>query len=106
MKLLWAYFRQNYVIYGLAGLYLLALVLNNLGLDSWLPSCLVTHFTGYECLGCGLNRAAMALLSGDVKAALVYNPLIFLYLLPGLAWAGYDFYKFNLNYNLQTNEKH
>ena len=94
MNILLAYFRRHRLIYGLTALYILAVLLNAVGFYLWLPSCMVTCVTGYECLGCGLNRAAMALFSGDLATAFTFNPLIFIYLPGGLAWAGYDFYKF------------
>ena len=43
----------------------------------WLgaPVCPTALFFGVPCPGCGLTRAAFALLSGDVKAALHFHPL-------------------------------
>ncbi len=35
--------------------------------------CLIKHLTGHECLGCGMTRAASALLHGNVSMAAGYN---------------------------------
>ena len=37
--------------------------------------CALHELTGLRCAGCGLTRAAAALLSGDVAAAFAYNPI-------------------------------
>ncbi len=44
--------------------------------------CAFYELTGYYCPGCGSGRAARALLRGDVAAALGYNALFTLLLLP------------------------
>ena len=100
------YFRKNWIIYSLIGAYGFALLLNALGFHAWLPACLVTQITGHECLACGLNRAAIALISGDFKQAVIYNPLIFIYLPIILGWITFDIYKFYLNTNHTSNEEH
>lgn len=100
------YLLKNWIIYSLILGYGLLLSLNALGVQLWLPGCLITQFTGYECLGCGINRAAIALLSGDIKSALTYNPLIFIYLPIIFGWITYDFYKFYLNSNQTKYEKY
>lgn len=43
---------------------------------SWLPKCPLYQITGWHCPGCGITRAAHALLHGDVAGALAKNPLI------------------------------
>ena len=100
------YFRHNWLIYGLLGLYLAALLLNAAGLPVWLPGCPIKATLGVECWGCGLNRAAIALLSGHVAEAARLNALIFVYLPLIVGYAAYDFYKFyvqsNQNYYGQT----
>lgn len=40
--------------------------------------CPIKFFTGVSCLGCGMSRAAISLLSFDVQQAVCYHPLIFL----------------------------
>jgi hypothetical protein len=40
-----------------------------------LPSCPFRSLTGIPCPSCGTTRAAMALLHGDIVAALTLNPL-------------------------------
>jgi len=106
IKVLYEYLLKNRVVYGLLFGYSFLLVLNALGLHIWLPACLVTEITGYECLGCGINRAAMALISGDIKSALIYNPLIFVYLPVIIGWITYDFYKFYRKTYQATYEKY
>ena len=105
-RVLYEYLLKNWVIYCLLIGYGVLLFLNSLGLQIWLPECIITQFSGYECLGCGLNHAAVALLSGNIKAAANYNPLIFIYLPLIIGWISHDFYKFNLNTNQSKYEKH
>ena len=45
------------------------------GLAAFLPRCPFKELTGLPCLGCGSTRTALALLRGDVGAALRANPL-------------------------------
>ncbi len=47
--------------------------------------CMFHRLTGLSCPGCGGTRAMAALLMGQWKQALQYNPLILLYLAYG-AW--------------------
>jgi hypothetical protein len=52
-------------------------------LKLWLPAthlavpCPFYKLTGCYCPGCGITRAALSLLSGDVEQAFRYNALIF-----------------------------
>ncbi len=48
--------------------------------------CPFANITGHPCPGCGLTRATLALLQGDVKGALTLHPLIVV-CLPVLAFA-------------------
>ena len=105
-KLFAAYLKKNWVIYSLLIGYVLALFFNALGLNIRLPDCLVTQFNGYECYSCGINRAAIALISGDIQAAAIYNPLIFIYLPIIIGWITHDFYKFYSITNQSTYEEH
>ncbi|HEX9651546.1 MAG TPA: DUF2752 domain-containing protein [Cyclobacteriaceae bacterium] len=57
-------------------IYAILLVLNASGIETWLPRCLLTHFTGLNCLGCGMNRAIILFLQGNFVAALEMNSLI------------------------------
>ena len=82
------------------------LIINSLGFHVWLPGCPISSLTGYDCLGCGLNRAAIALLSGDIEGALSFNPLIFVYVPLIIGWISYDFYKFILKHKSSNYERH
>jgi len=42
------------------------------------PLCPMASSFGIPCPGCGLTRATLALLHGDVRAALHYHPLVLL----------------------------
>ncbi len=41
------------------------------------PQCLFKMFTGYDCPGCGSQRALHAILRGQIAAAWDFNPFIF-----------------------------
>ena len=43
----------------------------------YMPKCLSYTIFGIRCPGCGTQRAIHAILAGDFKAALQFNPLIF-----------------------------
>jgi hypothetical protein len=43
---------------------------------SWLPKCPLHQLTGWHCPGCGITRAAHALLHGDISGAFAKNPLL------------------------------
>jgi hypothetical protein len=57
---------------------ILALVLGALGVAVWsdFPLCPMAGTFGVPCPGCGLTRATLALLQGDVRAALYFHPLV------------------------------
>ena len=42
---------------------------------AWLPSCLFHKYTGLNCPGCGMTRAAEATLHGRFAEAFRYNPV-------------------------------
>ena len=54
----------------------------------WMPKCPVKFFTGFDCPGCGSQRAIHALLHGDLAGAFGYNAILFLFI-PLLALTGY-----------------
>jgi hypothetical protein len=39
--------------------------------------CVFNYATGLQCPGCGLTRASMAILRGDIQAAYNFNQLVF-----------------------------
>lgn len=41
------------------------------------PKCSFYSMTGWECPGCGIQRAIHALLHGDIAIAWQYNPFVF-----------------------------
>ncbi len=75
----------------------IALCAGSLGLVSFamslgFPLCPMAASLGVPCPGCGLTRATLALLRGDVAAALHFHPLVwlltplFVLFLGGAAW--------------------
>lgn len=50
-----------------------------------LPACPFREFTGWDCPGCGMTRAAHALMHFDLPAAASHN-LLLIVTLPILAW--------------------
>jgi len=79
-------------------IYAVSLGLNSLGIGVWLPSCPIFAFTGFECLGCGTNRALISLLTLDVGEAWQLNKLIFFYIPVVLFFLVKDFYQFSIDY--------
>ena len=59
------------VLASLAGLFALALRFD-------FPLCPMASSFGIPCPGCGLTRATIALMHGDVRAALHFHPLVWL----------------------------
>jgi hypothetical protein len=55
-------------------------LLGALGVAIWsdFPLCPVAGTFGVPCPGCGLTRATLALLRGDVRAAFHFHPLVWL----------------------------
>lgn len=45
--------------------------------SAWMPRCFFRYVTGYDCPGCGFQRALHAALHGDMAAAWAFNPFIF-----------------------------
>lgn len=43
----------------------------------WMPRCTFRTLTGYDCPGCGFQRALHAALHGHIAQAWGYNPFIF-----------------------------
>jgi len=52
------------------------------------PPCIFKTLTGLYCPGCGTGRALMALTRLDFAAAFLYNPLLFLIVMPFAAYMG------------------
>ncbi len=50
---------------------------------SFFPACPIKALTGFDCPGCGSQRAIHAILNGNFKAAVNSNPLI-MFLIPYL----------------------
>ena len=63
---------------GLCGLAVLAVLFAGAYLSASILGwgCPLQHFTGVPCPGCGLSRAAFALLRLDFMAAVRYHPMI------------------------------
>lgn len=45
--------------------------------SEWMPRCAFKALTGYDCPGCGVQRALHAILHGNIAAAWHYNPFVF-----------------------------
>jgi len=44
--------------------------------EPWFPKCVFKYMTGYDCPGCGSQRAFHALLNLDIPSAFKINPLV------------------------------
>lgn len=98
----WRYIYHRWILFSITGGYTLLLALNSFGIATPLLACPVYAFSGIECFGCGLNRAAIALLQMDLAAAWHHNPLLFLYALVIVLLISYDFYKYSTMLSRQT----
>lgn len=69
--------RAGWVAFGVLTLAVAALFLRSGGPTGmpWLPGCLFHDFTGLDCPGCGMTRAAHATLHGNIAEAVRFNPL-------------------------------
>jgi hypothetical protein len=94
VKNILAYIHARRIILALLGIYTLLLLLNALHIEVWLPSCPFYNYLGVECMGCGVNRALIALLHLQPAEAWSYNPLVFLYLPLLICCFSFDFYKY------------
>jgi len=94
-RMLKSYLQKHWIIYSLMAGYAVVLLLKSMGLQVWTPSCPISAYTNYECLGCGMNHAAMSLMRLDFAEAWMHNPLIFVYLPIIFGWISYDFYKYS-----------
>ncbi len=57
----------------LAAIILFYLVIESLGV-----TCPILYLTGISCAGCGMSRAWLSLLRGDIAGAFAYHPLFWL----------------------------
>ena len=56
----------------------MAVVLLYGGMEALGITCPIRFFTGISCAGCGMSRAWLALLRGDISAAWGYHPLFWI----------------------------
>jgi len=69
--------RALWVTLGVLGLVIAAFSLRQSGPSGlpWLPPCFFHHWTGLDCAGCGMTRAAHAALNGEIAKAFRFNPM-------------------------------
>lgn len=56
-----------------------------------MPRCSFKALTGYDCPGCGFQRALHAALNGDIAGAWDFNPFLFFIIPIGLLYAWVEF---------------
>lgn len=44
--------------------------------EALFPPCILLHYVGIQCPGCGGTRAMFSLLHGDVAASIAMNPIV------------------------------
>lgn len=69
--------RALWVTLGVLSLAIAAFALRQSGPSGlpWLPPCLFHRWTGLNCAGCGMTRAAHAALNGEIAQAFRFNPV-------------------------------
>lgn len=75
--------------------FVMVLALNAYGVPVWRPSCLISAYTPFKCLGCGMSHAMMALMQGEWTTAWNQNPLIFFWIPCGCLAFLVDFHRYN-----------
>ena len=60
------------------GMVVVAALVPPTALDRFPTPCLFRNLAGWECPGCGMTRAVLSLLRGDLAAALHYNRMVVL----------------------------
>ncbi|MGS4346777.1 DUF2752 domain-containing protein [Myroides odoratus] len=68
------------LLYVLVPLGTLLIVSKGLNYFPIVVTCSIKEYTGWDCPGCGGQRALDALVKGKFKEALLFNPLIYFYL--------------------------
>jgi len=56
--------------------------------------CVYSKITGTECIGCGMNRAAVEVCQLNIKKAWEYNPLFFIFVPLMLSFLTIDYLRF------------
>lgn len=56
------------------------------------PKCMLKTLTGYDCPGCGAQRALHAALNGNFTQAWSFNPLMFLFIPLAIAYGLVEFF--------------
>ncbi len=59
----------------------LVMLIGQENFSRFMPPCMFSTLTGWNCLSCGATRATFALLHGDLRTAFWYNPLYVVFLL-------------------------
>ena len=69
--------RAVWVALGALGLAIGAYMLRQSGPSGlpWMPPCFFHRYTGMDCAGCGMTRAAYAALNGEIAKAFRFNPV-------------------------------
>jgi len=61
-----------------------------------MPKCFIKNITGFPCPGCGMGRATLALLNGDIPLSFSYNILCIpftLAIIISLTWLTLDIFR-------------
>lgn len=71
------------------------------GLEKYMLPCVNKQIFGVECLGCGMQRGGLLLLSGDFAAAFRIYPAIYtIFILLGVIFINF-FVKFKFDYQIK-----
>lgn len=61
------------------------------------PKCMFKLLTGYDCPGCGAQRAIHAALNGNLAEAWHFNPLMFILIPLGIAYTSVELFPTRLH---------
>ena len=95
--ILWSYIKSLRFLSLLIRYLILSVLLNVFFKTDIMIPCIYSKVTGTECLGCGMNRAAVEVCQLNIKKAWEYNSLFFVFVPLMLSFFTIDYLRFKKN---------